>query len=398
MSFVLGGKTAEELGLVLLKTTDWVFAPETRDRTKAIPGRHGAYYFGADLGPLPIPLDVELIKSTNRQELEEYIRELKAHLFDIYARPKELELRFDNEPDKYYLVHYSGSANIRKLVATGTFTLPFMAYENPFAIGDERIITIDGPNTFFYGPTFPVVVDKYTILNPGSVVAKHRFVVRPKPMRLEDMPGGNYVEYEGTTYLSLTGGNRRVMDLELSASAEWSAHADWPSQAELSYDDWIPEKWVAPAHYWTSTEIDASWAVMVEQLPPNDAAFLAVLKTETHATRLCQTLPEGLYVASGTGTEIDPYILGEEAAVWHPATAWQVEYKDKIMKVEHTLEGDYELELDFTAKTITLNGENILSSKTAESEFFDIEPGEDNIEVGSDGENITEIYLSPRWL
>src|SRR5690606_16270472 len=93
MSFTLGGKTARELGLVMLRESQRPILPGTMDKTMHIPGRHGAWDFGAELDARVFELECAFV-TKNRVELQRRITALAAHLVDSYGRPRKLELRF----------------------------------------------------------------------------------------------------------------------------------------------------------------------------------------------------------------------------------------------------------------------------------------------------------------
>lgn len=131
MSITLGGKRAAELYLSVLIDSEEPALPETRDRTLEIPGRHGLYDFGADLGPRMFELQCAIIQP-NAYALQRAVRALAAHLMDGNGRPRTLELIFDEEPDKVYFVRYAGSVSIQKRIGLGKFSLPLVAYD-PFA-------------------------------------------------------------------------------------------------------------------------------------------------------------------------------------------------------------------------------------------------------------------------
>ncbi len=122
---------------------------------------------------------------------------------------------------------------------------------------------------------------------------------------LEDVLGGNYVSYLGIIYLVLTGGNRRVMDLAASAADVWSANPDWPTTTEITGGIWTDALRAVGTIYWTASEYDANNAWRINA----NGTFAFALKTTSYAARLCKTLPEGLFVQSGSGTEAEPYIL-----------------------------------------------------------------------------------------
>ena len=142
--FTLGGKTAKELGIIMLRSSQRPVLPGTIDRTVAIPGRHGSWDFGADLAARRFDLECALI-ADDVASREAAISALAAHLVDSTGRPRELDLIFDSVPDRKYRVRYSGTLPIDRLANTGRFTLPLVAFD-PFATGlteqlVEEIIT-----------------------------------------------------------------------------------------------------------------------------------------------------------------------------------------------------------------------------------------------------------------
>jgi len=137
MSFTLGGKTARELGLVMLRESQRPILPGTMDKTMHIPGRHGAWDFGAELDARVFELECAFV-TKNRVELQQRITALAAHLVDSYGRPRKLELRFDVQPDRYWIVRYAGRLPVERVAGLGRFTLPLVAFD-PFAYGPDRV-------------------------------------------------------------------------------------------------------------------------------------------------------------------------------------------------------------------------------------------------------------------
>jgi phage-related protein len=131
MSLTLDGKRPEELGLKLLQEHQHPALPETRDRSVEIPGKHGAYDFGADLGVRPFELPF-LVNQFEKVDVQQKVREFTRLLVNPNGRPKTVELIFDYEPDKAYTVRYTGSLPIDRLVRMGEFVLPLTAFE-PYA-------------------------------------------------------------------------------------------------------------------------------------------------------------------------------------------------------------------------------------------------------------------------
>ncbi|WP_025848673.1 phage tail domain-containing protein [Paenibacillus ehimensis] len=137
MSFQLGAKTAKELGLILLRSSQRPALPNTRDRLLQISGRHGSWDFGADLEARHFSLECAWV-TKNAAELQVKTVELAAHLVDSYGRPRDLELRFDTRPGQYFTVRYSGSFPVERIAGLGKFSLPLVAFD-PFAYGPEKI-------------------------------------------------------------------------------------------------------------------------------------------------------------------------------------------------------------------------------------------------------------------
>lgn len=137
--FILGGKTAIELGLRLKYTSDRPILPSTVDRTVSIPGRNGLMDFGADVGQRQFNLECGMIYN-NHIELQTAVSKLAAFLHDPYGRPKTMKLILDSQPERYYNVRYSGSLPIDRIAGFGEFTLPLVGFD-PYAYKlDETII------------------------------------------------------------------------------------------------------------------------------------------------------------------------------------------------------------------------------------------------------------------
>lgn len=137
MSFTLGGKTAAELGVIMLRSSSRPALPATVDRTLAIPGRPGQRDFGADLGVRQIVLECAFIER-DRFALEARLMALAAHLLDSYGRPRTMELTLDTRPGQTFSVRFSGSLTPERIYGTGTLSLPLTAFD-PFARGPEQI-------------------------------------------------------------------------------------------------------------------------------------------------------------------------------------------------------------------------------------------------------------------
>lgn len=126
--FTLGGKTAKELGIIMISTSRRPMLPGTVDRTMAIPGRNGAWDFGADLGQRTFALDCALIEQ-NATALQDAIDAVAAHLLDQRGKPRDLPFVLDARPERTYTVRLVGQLDITRIIGLGRFTLPLVAFD-----------------------------------------------------------------------------------------------------------------------------------------------------------------------------------------------------------------------------------------------------------------------------
>ena len=148
MSITIDGVRLSDLGVRVLQATQHPVLPGTRDKSIVIPGRHGAYDFGAELDVRQFEIPCLIERQPTHSDLQRKVRELARLFIDQYGRPKTIKLVFDEEPDKFYNARYSGSVPIDRIVRMGKFVLPLTAY-NPFAKfivpSDEIIMDSDVP-------------------------------------------------------------------------------------------------------------------------------------------------------------------------------------------------------------------------------------------------------------
>jgi phage-related protein len=142
----LDGHTLDYFGLIPLKGHDNP-TPATRDKSLVIPGKHGAWDFGADMDIIQFNFPMAF-NEEDRIAVQSRIRAFTAFLFDAYGRPRTFKLIFDYEPDKFYMVRYSGQMKPERLFGLGTFDLPLTAFD-PIAKyvvpSDEIIMDSDIP-------------------------------------------------------------------------------------------------------------------------------------------------------------------------------------------------------------------------------------------------------------
>lgn len=192
----LGDKTPYELGMQTLRKSARPVLPPTTDRTVTIPHMHGAYDFGADMGPRPLPLDCAFM-ARNSFELQRRIDILAAHLIDGDGRPRSMPLIFSDTSDRQFIVRYSGSMDIVREAGLGLFTLPFTAFDPyPQSIYDLNDINVDSL----------ISVDSDIFVDAGAVYSISKATTIPIS-NFGTLNVGPIVEVSGSfTTLSLTVG------------------------------------------------------------------------------------------------------------------------------------------------------------------------------------------------
>ncbi|WP_059049067.1 distal tail protein Dit [Paenibacillus senegalimassiliensis] len=166
----LGEKMPSELGMRVTRGTQRPVLPPTVDNFVAVPGMHGAWDFGAYMGPRPLALECEF-GTRNSFELQRRINVLAAYLLGSDGRPRTMPIIFNNQPDRQIMARYSGEISLERIAGLGKFVLPMIAFD-PFAysvyesldINVDSIILVDSDVLVDTGYTF-------TISGPGSYAA-----------------------------------------------------------------------------------------------------------------------------------------------------------------------------------------------------------------------------------
>lgn len=145
-----------------------VLLPELRPRKVSIPLRNGAYDFGAKYyNERQISVGCVTVKAGTRDDAREM----------AYVLGKKSEIRFWNEPDKYYIGRIYQSPGLDILRNVGNrFTLTFTV--EPFAYG---ITTTDQMPDLFYLPDYHGTAPTPTYIvieNTGSIPATNIQIVQ----------------------------------------------------------------------------------------------------------------------------------------------------------------------------------------------------------------------------
>jgi predicted phage tail component-like protein len=110
-------------------------SPEIREKTLAIPGRAGKWNFGADWDSREFNFPLVIIEQ-NKNEIQRKLRTFVAFLLDSVGKPRDIKMMFDYEPEKYYIVRYSGQISPERLFSLGQFELRLVA-NDPYAYADS---------------------------------------------------------------------------------------------------------------------------------------------------------------------------------------------------------------------------------------------------------------------
>ena len=81
----------QDEGIAVLLTSEEPALPSMRNISVTVPGRHGAYDFGAYLGQREFTLNV-VFPRQSYTELKRQIREFNRKFVDEYGRPKTVKL------------------------------------------------------------------------------------------------------------------------------------------------------------------------------------------------------------------------------------------------------------------------------------------------------------------
>lgn len=162
--FILGGRTATSLGIVMTSESKRPILPSTQDSVITVLGRNGAYDYGAKLNSRSLDLECAMI-TKDYIELQQKVSELASFLTDHDGKPKTMRLILDYQPDRYYNVRLSGSLPINRIFGLGRFTLPLVAFE-PYAHALEEGIHSEVITDGYYSFN---VESKGTVVTPTVI-------------------------------------------------------------------------------------------------------------------------------------------------------------------------------------------------------------------------------------
>lgn len=141
--FTYAGRHSSEFNMTVTSIKRKLHAP-LKSRIVSVPQKPGAYNYGKpEIGHLVIEVSVVFTASDN-ETYHDLRREISAWLY----RDEEVELRFDDEPDKYYMAQFSEESDINRIGSSGSATLIFIA-SDPYAYGETKTQRIANPGVAF---------------------------------------------------------------------------------------------------------------------------------------------------------------------------------------------------------------------------------------------------------
>lgn len=171
MGFTFNGKHSSDFGLAV-KSLDRSLLPSLRKSEITVSGRHGTYDFEQNTYENRIISVDCAIKAGSIHELRQKARRIAGWLKD------KGELRFDDEPDKYYIGRVYSRVPFENLFVLGRFTLNFEC--EPFAYSSTNMIEVirtDDSPIFVYNNGTIEAPQEITITNLGENTI-HGFTIK----------------------------------------------------------------------------------------------------------------------------------------------------------------------------------------------------------------------------
>lgn len=166
--FTYDGRHSSEFNLTVTSVRRKLHAP-IKPRLVSVPQKPGAYNYGKpEIGHLVFEVSVLFTAQDNRP-FHDLRRDIAAWLY----RDEEVELVFDEEPDKYYMAQFSEESDIDRLGTAGSTTLYFVS-SDPYAFGKTKTQRIANPYVVFqregirYREDGTEVTEHYPVYKPGK--------------------------------------------------------------------------------------------------------------------------------------------------------------------------------------------------------------------------------------
>src|SRR5690625_3365982 len=128
----IDGVLLQSLGIDVKLSSDEPMAPGLRNRSIIVPNLAGAHDLGAELEPRVFTYDCVLPRVEKYADLKKLSRNFVSMLYDQWGKPKNIELRAGDEPEKWYTARITNGLSAELIARRGSFTLELTAYD-PYA-------------------------------------------------------------------------------------------------------------------------------------------------------------------------------------------------------------------------------------------------------------------------
>ena len=174
---LLDGQTERDFGLIPLQSHIHPINTGIQHKTIKIPGMTGVHDIRTELAPKYFEFEFA-IKEQDETMVQAKLNEFVTFLCDDVGHPRDIELIFDYEPDKYYTVKLNNSIDPERIRGFSRFSVSFVASDPYKYSTSSKIINMDnvaynGGNCKATGTitiqiTEPVDHIQVTLLNTGE--------------------------------------------------------------------------------------------------------------------------------------------------------------------------------------------------------------------------------------
>ena len=210
----INGINIKEYGLICQPGHEHPLTAVIENKTLAIPGKVGLYYFGSEIREKTFTLPLVLIERNKTIKLHK-LREFTSALFDEFGKPKDLELIFDYLPDVYYKVRCGNQIIPELLLNTGEFELPLTAYD-PYGYSTVYADEVR------WGSNDITFMSHYKLGHPGSDGVKMLTAPTTLSIHNDGLANKPVIEVSGSATNLIISANGYEINLGTFAGVSWS--------------------------------------------------------------------------------------------------------------------------------------------------------------------------------
>ena len=136
---LLDGHTEKSFGLIPLRTHRHPIIPDIQRKTIKIPGMIGIHDTKFELNEKYFEFEFA-VKEQDETMVQAKLNEFVAFLCDDVGHPRDIELIFDYEPDKYYTVKLNNSIDPERIRGFSRFSVSFVASDpHKYSISPAKV-------------------------------------------------------------------------------------------------------------------------------------------------------------------------------------------------------------------------------------------------------------------